>query len=212
MNTATRPALITTPPPTSVRHLRARAGGRQNFIAQAVAGSAEASTIIHAMSLLGPLDEDMIYFAFQQAYQVLEAEERSRGILCPRDDFNALGMRSLGRGYTLEFWKVMKARRRAERWPSPRTSRVRNMACHTPVDSPAPPAPALTSRTPLRRRVLASRDEHDFIFKDKEADTTRAVAFARDLSARCFGAACCARGSTSRISFTSPTHLDFRRA
>lgn len=211
MNTATRPTLIANPTAHQSAIFEHVQAGDKNLIVQAVAGSGKTSTIIHAMSLLGS-DEDAIYLVFNKRNQ-MEAEERLRGTSVRAMTFNALGMRALGRGYTLEAQKAAKAWRLAEKqgYISEDDSRM-YMGFATRLVDLARSAGIGAIIEDTFDAWLALCDEHDLILRDKEADTTRGVALARDLLDEMLVWARRNRVIDFADQLYLPIHPDFRRA
>jgi len=211
MSSTTRPALIANPTAhqsTIFAHVQA---ADKNLIVQAVAGSGKTSTIIHAMSLLSN-DEDAIYLVFNKRNQ-LEAEERLRGTSVRAMTFNALGMRALGRGYTLEAQKAAKVWRWAEkqRYINEDESRM-YMSFATRLVDLARSAGIGAIIEDTAEAWFALCDEHDLMLRDKEADTARGVALARDLLGEMLVWARRDRVIDFADQLYLPIHPDFRRA
>ena len=154
--------------------------GAKNLIVQAVAGSGKTSTIIHAMSLLAS-DEEAIYLVFNKRNQ-LEAEERLRGTAVRAMTFNALGMRALGRGFTLEKNKASQVWREAERdcLITEEESRMYMGFATRLVDlARSFGVGAIVEDTFDAWMGLCN--EHDLMLRDKDADMSKGIALARDL-------------------------------
>lgn len=205
------PSTIKTPTAHQVAIFNHVQIGAKNLIVQAVAGSGKTSTIIHAMSLL-PADEEAIYLVFNKRNQ-LEAEERLRGTSVRAMTFNALGMRALGRGYTLEKTKAAQVWRWAERQRhiSEEESRMYMGFATRLVDlARSSGVGAIMEDNFEAWEELCA--EHDLILRDRDADMSRAIALARMLLGEMMIWARRDRVIDFADQLYLPVHPDFRRA